>query len=133
MASRAPCLGLTWAFGSPTSGAEPEVEGLAVWRHSNRQPFYFVIFSCKHGYACLHVEKIVTNCAQHAVFIVCLYISIYTIPYVHYYDDSLLGENKWKHQWCRVPMEDGSYWICDAYVGPYAGPEPAPYRHPYVN
>ena len=30
----------------------------------------------------------------------------------------------------RVPMEDGSYWICDAF-GLYCGPEPEPYQHPY--
>ena len=54
-------------------------------------------------------------------------LNILGIEYEH------VNHNKWTHQWCRVPMEDGSYWICDAYGGPYAGPEPAPYRHPYVN
>lgn len=54
-------------------------------------------------------------------------LNILGIQYEH------VNHNKWKHQWCRVPMGDGSYWICDAYGGPYAGPEPAPYRHPYVN
>ena len=29
-----------------------------------------------------------------------------------------------------VPMEDGGYWICDAF-GLYCGPEPEPYQHPY--
>ena len=47
------------------------------------------------------------------------------IPYEH------VNENQWSHQWCRVPMPDGSYWICDAY-GLYCGPEPAPYQHPYL-
>ena len=47
------------------------------------------------------------------------------IPYEH------VNENQWSHQWCRVPMPDGSYWICDAY-GLYCGPEPAPYQHPCV-
>lgn len=54
-------------------------------------------------------------------------LNILGIQYEH------VNHNKWTHQWCRVPMEDGSYWICDAYGGPYAGPEPAPYSHPYVN
>lgn len=30
----------------------------------------------------------------------------------------------------RVPMEDGSYWICDAF-GLYCGLEPELYQHPY--
>ena len=47
------------------------------------------------------------------------------IPYEH------VNENQWDHQWCRVPMDDGTYWICDAY-GLYCGPEPAPYQHPYL-
>lgn len=38
---------------------------------------------------------------------------------------------KWQHQWCRVKI-DGQYFICDAY-GLYVGPEPAPYKHPYLN
>ncbi len=42
-----------------------------------------------------------------------------------------VNHNKWKHQWCRVKVEDGTYWICDAY-GLYCGPEPAPYQHPRV-
>lgn len=42
-----------------------------------------------------------------------------------------VNENQWSHQWCRVKMDDGSYWICDAY-GLYCGPEPAPYQHPYL-
>ncbi|MCR4788122.1 MAG: hypothetical protein K5888_06030 [Lachnospiraceae bacterium] len=54
-----------------------------------------------------------------------LCLNILGIPYEH------VNENQWSHQWCRVPMGDGSYWICDAY-GLYCGPEPAPYRHPYV-
>ena len=54
-----------------------------------------------------------------------LCLSILDIPYEH------VNENQWGHQWCRVPMDDGSYWICDAY-GLYCGPEPAPYQHPYL-
>ena len=54
-------------------------------------------------------------------------LNILGIEYEH------VNHNKWTHQWTRVPMEDGTYWICDAYGGPYAGPEPEPYRHPYVN
>ena len=54
-----------------------------------------------------------------------LCLNILGIPYEH------VNENQWSHQWCRVPMEDGSYWICDAY-GLYCGPEPAPYQHPYI-
>jgi hypothetical protein len=55
-----------------------------------------------------------------------LCLNILGIPYEH------VNENKWGHQWCRVPMGDGTYWICDAY-GLYCGPEPAPYQHPNVN
>ncbi len=47
------------------------------------------------------------------------------IPYEH------VNENGYTHQWCRVPMPDGTHWICDAY-GLACGPEPAPYRHPYL-
>ena len=54
-----------------------------------------------------------------------LCLNMLGIPYEH------VNENQWDHQWCRVPMEDGSYWICDAY-GLYCGPEPAPYQHPYL-
>ena len=54
-----------------------------------------------------------------------LCLNMLDIPYEH------VNENQWGHQWCRVPMDDGSYWICDAY-GLYCGPEPAPYQHPYL-
>ncbi len=54
-----------------------------------------------------------------------LCLNMLGIPYEH------VNENQWSHQWCRVPMQDGSYWICDAY-GLYCGPEPAPYQHPYL-
>ncbi len=54
-----------------------------------------------------------------------LCLNILGIPYEH------VNENQWGHQWCRVPMGDGTYWICDAY-GLYCGPEPAPYKHPYI-
>ena len=53
-----------------------------------------------------------------------LCLDILGIPYEH------VNENQYTHQWCRVPMEDGSYWICDAF-GLYCGPEPEPYQHPY--
>ena len=45
------------------------------------------------------------------------------IPYEH------VNENQYTHQWCRVDMGGGVYWICDAY-GLYCGPEFAPYQHP---
>ena len=54
-----------------------------------------------------------------------LCLNILGIPYEH------VNENQYSHQWCRVKMPDGSYWICDAY-GLYVGPEPAPYQHPYL-
>ena len=38
-----------------------------------------------------------------------LCLDILGIPYEH------VNENQYSHQWCRVPMEDGSYWICDAF------------------
>lgn len=52
-----------------------------------------------------------------------LCLNILGIPYEH------VNENQYSHQWCRVNT-GGEYWICDAY-GLYAGPEPAPYQHPY--
>ncbi len=51
-----------------------------------------------------------------------LCLNILGIPYEH------VNENQWSHQWCRVNV-NGTYWISDAF-GLYAGPEPAPYRHP---
>ncbi|MBR4907615.1 MAG: hypothetical protein IKZ43_01180 [Acidaminococcaceae bacterium] len=53
-------------------------------------------------------------------------LNILGIEYEH------VNHNKWKHQWCRVKVEDGTYWICDSY-GLYCGPEPAPYLHPRFN
>lgn len=53
-----------------------------------------------------------------------LCLNILGIPYEH------VNENQYTHQWCRVDMGNGVYWICDAY-GLYCGPEPAPYKHPY--
>ncbi len=53
-----------------------------------------------------------------------LCLNILGIPYEH------VNENGYTHQWCRVPMPDGTFWICDAY-GLTCGPEPAPYQHPY--
>ena len=37
-----------------------------------------------------------------------LCLDILGIPYEH------VNENQYSHQWCRVPMEDGGYWICDS-------------------
>lgn len=54
-----------------------------------------------------------------------LCLNMLGIPFEH------VNPNKWMHQWARVQMDDGSYWICDAY-GLYVGPEPAPYQHPRV-
>lgn len=54
-----------------------------------------------------------------------LCLNMLGIPYEH------VNENQYSHQWCRVAMPDGTYWICDAY-GLYCGPEPAPYVHPYL-
>lgn len=54
-----------------------------------------------------------------------LCLSMLGIPYEH------VNENQWSHQWCRVPMADGTFWIVDPY-GLYVGPEPAPYTHPYL-
>lgn len=42
-----------------------------------------------------------------------------------------VNEGEWRHQWCRVRI-GSEYWICDAY-GLYCGPEPAPYKHPYLS
>lgn len=42
-----------------------------------------------------------------------------------------VNENQWSHQWCRVSVGNGVYWICDPY-GLYAGPEPGAYQHPYL-
>lgn len=41
-----------------------------------------------------------------------------------------VNENLWSHQWCRVDMGDGTYWICDPY-GMYVGAEPYAYGHPH--
>lgn len=51
-----------------------------------------------------------------------LCLNILGIPYEH------VNENKWKHQWCRVNV-NGVWWISDAFAL-YAGPEPAPRKHP---
>lgn len=42
-----------------------------------------------------------------------------------------VNEGQWSHQWCRVNMGNGEYWICDAY-GLYCGSEPYAYGHPYL-
>ena len=73
-----------------------------------------------YGYLVLHVASC-AGCARTTG----LCLNMLGIPYEH------VNENQWSHQWCRVPMPDGSYWICDAY-GLYCGPEPAPYQHPYL-
>lgn len=88
--------------------------GLVVY--STSQPHY----NDPYGYFVTGVSSC-AGCARATG----LCLNILGIPYEH------VNENKWSHQWCRVPMEDGSYWICDAY-GLYCGPEPAPYQHPYV-
>ena len=73
-----------------------------------------------YGYLVLHVASC-AGCARTTG----LCLNMLGIPYEH------VNENQWSHQWCRVPMPDGSYWICDSY-GLYCGPEPAPYQHPYL-
>ena len=52
-----------------------------------------------------------------------LCLNILGIPYEH------VNENKWLHQWCRVRLDNGAFWISDAF-GLYVGPEHSPYRHP---
>ncbi len=52
-----------------------------------------------------------------------LCLNMLGIPYEH------VNENQWSHQWCRVPMQNGTFWIVDAY-GLYVGVELAPYQHP---
>ena len=73
-----------------------------------------------YGYLVLHVASC-AGCTRTTG----LCLNILGIPYEH------VNENQWGHQWCRIPMDDGTYWICDAY-GLYCGPEPAPYQHPYL-
>lgn len=77
-------------------------------------------YSDPYGYLVLHTASC-AGCARTTG----LCLDMLGIPYEH------VNENQWSHQWCRVPMSDGSYWICDAY-GLYCGPEPAPYQHPYL-
>lgn len=54
-----------------------------------------------------------------------LCLNMLGIPYEH------VNENQWSHQWCRVNMGNGTYWICDPFAC-YAGQEPGAYMHPYV-
>lgn len=54
-----------------------------------------------------------------------LCLNMLGIPYEH------VNPNAYTHQWTRIDMGGGVYWICDAY-GLYCGPEPAPYQHPNV-
>lgn len=57
---------------------------------------------------------------------VCLCMTILNIPYEH------VNESQWTHQWCRVFVKSqNEYWVIDG-QGCYAGPEPEPYRHPYI-
>ena len=42
-------------------------------------------------------------------------------------DYSHVNHQKYRHQWCLVKVEDGTYWICDA-DGVYGGPECALYE-----
>ena len=65
----------------------------------------------------------VASCAG-ATRAVGLCLTILGIQYEH------VNENQNSHQWCRVNV-GGVYWLCDAY-GMYVGPEPAPYKHPYI-
>ena len=85
-----------------------------AFTYSTTAPHY----SDPYGYFCLGVA----SCAG-ATRAVGLCLDILGIPFEH------VNENQWSHQWCRVPMGDGTYWICDSY-GMYVGPEPAPYQHP---
>lgn len=73
-----------------------------------------------YGYLVLHVASC-AGCTRTTG----LCLNILGIPYEH------VNENQWAHQWCRILMDDGTYWICDAY-GLYCGPESAPYQHPYL-
>lgn len=73
-----------------------------------------------YGYFVLKVASC-SGCARATG----LCLNMLGIPYEH------VNEGQWSHQWCRVPMPDGSFWICDAY-GYYCGPEPALYQHPRV-
>ena len=53
-----------------------------------------------------------------------LCLDVLGIPWEH------VNPNAFSHQWARVRV-GGEYWICDPY-GMYVGPEPAPYKHPYL-
>jgi len=53
-----------------------------------------------------------------------LCLDVLGIPWEH------VNPNAFSHQWARVKV-GGEYWICDPY-GMYVGPEPAPYKHPYL-
>lgn len=65
----------------------------------------------------------IASCAG-ATRAVGLCLNILNIPFEH------VNENKWLHQWCRVRMENGAYWICDPF-GLCNGYETIPYEHPY--
>ncbi|MCL2299912.1 MAG: hypothetical protein FWC27_07170 [Firmicutes bacterium] len=53
-----------------------------------------------------------------------LCLDVLGIPWEH------VNPGAFTHQWARVNV-NGVYWICDPY-GMYVGPEPAPYKHPYI-
>ena len=53
-----------------------------------------------------------------------LCLDVLGIPWEH------VNPNAFSHQWARVKVGN-EYWICDPY-GMYVGPEPAPYKHPYI-
>lgn len=71
-----------------------------------------------------YLVKGVASCAGCART-VGLCLNMLGIPFEH------VNANQWCHQWARVPMNDGSFYICDPY-GLYCGAEPAPYMHPRV-
>lgn len=72
-----------------------------------------------YGFYVLHKAS-----CQGAACAVGMCLNILDIPYEH------INHNKWEHQWCRVYVEKGKYWICDSF-GCYFGEEPGPYRHPF--
>ena len=53
-----------------------------------------------------------------------LCLDVLGIPWEH------VNPGAFTHQWARVQV-GSTYWICDPY-GMYVGPEPAPYKHPYI-
>ena len=74
-------------------------------------------YNTPYGYLVLGVASC-AGCTRATV----LCLKILGILYDHENEDQL------KHQWCRVNI-NGVWWISDAF-GLYAGPEPAPRKHP---